>query len=389
MKKEIIISTLFIIAAFCYGLLHISPILSVKNHERHVDTVYITHDYSPKVIPASIYKNIQPNTIKINTRINDSTLPLQQNDRYLWYLDAAVLFKERIIDSGLTLLTGKGKFRALEAAAATGDIELLEMLIPIIDDIDTPLYPKHSNAIMTAAVNKQIEFISALLDYNADINSATSYGYSPLKAAIKSKDLSTVTFLLENGARFGSNNGISEIAYAIGTSNDDIIDILLDYGASFSTPSAVSPLYIAVHLNDIKLVKQILKENVDINHHENLTGFTPLIAAIRVEATEIVHLLLEQHIDVNAHDNYGNTAIHTATINANEHIIHKLLMNGSNIDEPHTNTGETPIMIAAKNNNDKLYQFFLNAGADEHIRDYSGNSAKDYRKDQKIKHLKL
>ncbi|XP_023223541.1 uncharacterized protein LOC111624819 [Centruroides sculpturatus] len=88
--------------------------------------------------------------------------------------------------------------------------------------------------------------------------------------------------------------------------------------------------------------------HVNINCHEDDTGYTPLILAVLNGNRELAMLLIHFNADVNARDNKGNTALHVATFNGRSDMIELLLQCGAEVDT-FNHDRNTPVHIACQN----------------------------------------
>lgn len=88
--------------------------------------------------------------------------------------------------------------------------------------------------------------------------------------------------------------------------------------------------------------------HVNINCHEDDTGYTPLILAVLNGNRELAMLLIHFSADVNARDNKGNTALHVATFNGRSDMIELLLQCGAEVDTFNYDRN-TPVHIACQN----------------------------------------
>lgn len=130
-----------------------------------------------------------------------------------------------------------------------------------------------------AALSNDINNVKLFIDNGADINAReTSYGITtgyPLQAAINSKNLPMVKFLISNGADLKNS----------------------DYLAS------------AVYQNDIEMLKYLISQGVDVNYY---SIETPLTIAAYNGSLPMVKVLLQNGAKVNKINNFGETALDLA-----------------------------------------------------------------------------
>ena len=87
-------------------------------------------------------------------------------------------------------------------------------------------------------------------------------------------------------------------------------------------------LFDAVIYNDIKGVREALKNGVDVNA-ENTWGDTALTLAAWNGRTEITRLLIDEGADVNAENSEGDTALHLAAMNRRTDMVKMFLADGA------------------------------------------------------------
>ncbi|NEJ83518.1 hypothetical protein GR268_44460, partial [Rhizobium leguminosarum] len=100
-------------------------------------------------------------------------------------------------------------------------------------------------------------------------------------------------------------------------------------------------LGLAIHNQDYKVVKQLLKAGADINFRDN-EGRTYLHLAVKNNQFAIFQALVDAGANVNAKDNYGNTPLHVVASNSHWHFVVLLLEAGSDLQAT-DNNGYTPL----------------------------------------------
>ncbi len=177
--------------------------------------------------------------------------------------------------------------------------------------------------------NKKMMKIALTTGVGADINTVDSNGNNALMLAVYSGDVDAVKFLL-NFHKDEKSNILSDVTP---------IDL------THFNKDLLSPLHLAVHLNNIHIVKALLDAGLDANILGKYKE-TPLMYATRANNAEMIDILL--------HHNKENAA---------------------NINQ-RNREGLTPLMLAAQNK-DRVESFYtlLKSGAEIMMKDYEGRNA--------------
>jgi ankyrin repeat protein len=104
------------------------------------------------------------------------------------------------------------------------------------------------------------------------------------------------------------------------------------------------PLVDAVRQNDVRAVRTLLNNHVDVNSRDP-DGSTALAWAVYEDNPEVAALLITAGADVNAANDYGETPLSVASQNRSVSMVEQLLVAGANADAAKP-SGETVLMTA-------------------------------------------
>lgn len=125
------------------------------------------------------------------------------------------------------------------------------------------------------------EVVALLLQHDADPNSKSVSGSTPLHEAAKSGKLETVGLLLESKADPTStdNEHKGPLHYAIAGGHAKVVSRLLEYGADINTPAkdGSTPLHIAASKGSLALVSLLIEKGAKLDARD-LRGNTALAA---------------------------------------------------------------------------------------------------------------
>lgn len=130
------------------------------------------------------------------------------------------------------------EFNALQAAASSGNEDLLNFLIDQGLPVDTPT-PNGWTPLFIAARDGRAEAAKLLLFRGADVNARTDQNATPLTMVLTQKfptekeRLSLLEYILKRGANLALQDayGHTPLYYALHTQNPEALRLLLEYGA--------------------------------------------------------------------------------------------------------------------------------------------------------------
>ncbi len=112
----------------------------------------------------------------------------------------------------------------------------------------------------------------------------------------------------------------------------------------------------AAALGDVKVLKLILSQGIDVDHREDGFRKTPLHRAAINGHKQVVELLLAEGADPDARDTWpGLTPVHYATQNGHKEIVELLIAKGADVNAK-TSQGQTPLDIALGRNHREIVE---------------------------------
>jgi len=213
-----------------------------------------------------------------------------------------------------------------------------------------------STELFNSALANDLAGVKKAEGEGADVNVIDLKGVSPLLLAVHNQNMEMVKFLLSKKANpnLCSTNS-SPVHEAVRMHNQAILDVLLGAGGK------------------IELTTDF--------------GKTPLHMAIQEEQEALIDFLISKKADVKAKNDGKVGCVHFAAACTNVKIMEKFLaMKDTNINERNGN-GKTALHIAAEKNNIDMIKLLLNKGADTQQRDGWGRLAEECGKQTAYKML--
>jgi hypothetical protein len=161
--------------------------------------------------------------------------------------------------------------------------------------------------------------------------------------------------------------------------------LVLLVALAFNVSCAQETLCAAAKENNIELLKEFKKQDVNFNQTDS-RGFTALILAVYNDQLAAVAFLLKNGAKPNVADNSGNTALMGATFKGNLAASKLLVAAGADINQRNLN-GATALIFAATFNRYEIATLLLNNKADKTIKDNRDKSALDHSLMQENKDL--
>jgi len=172
-----------------------------------------------------------------------------------------------------------------------------------------------------AVRRKDKDKIKRMLDEGMDIN-FSNHTVSALKIAMSTRDLSLISFLLENGADPSSYENLS---YAVSENNAEILKLVLSYAKD---PFVEDDLQETILFNACahypQMVRTLLDHGFDVNHKNKLNE-TPLMIASSFDQVEAFSFLIENGASIKTKDAHKNTAFTIAYKSDSQRVLRQFI----------------------------------------------------------------
>ncbi|XP_067659947.1 ankyrin-3-like [Haliotis asinina] len=273
------------------------------------------------------------------------------------------------------------RYNILHMACRGGNMELVKhVLAQNIVEINSRSNDGSSPA-MEAAYEGHTNVLKLLLSEGADMTFVSDENDNILHAALNSKRMDTVKYVLTNDfvdIDSRNNDGITAVMLAVQGGLAEIFDLMVRKGANMSlvNEDKQTILHMACEEGHSEIVKYILTENVvNINGRDD-GGKTPVQMAAEQGYLDIVALLEGKGADMSVVDDRGENILHTLILDGQLNLAIYLLTQKNvvqNINKKSL-TGRTPVMVAALWGQRDLFDILVKNGADLTLEDADGNS---------------
>ncbi|XP_062575499.1 ankycorbin-like [Saccostrea cucullata] len=139
-----------------------------------------------------------------------------------------------------------------------------------------------------------------------------SISISFLMEAVYNGDTTALQKIIKSGSNVNvlDENGEPLIFIPIVNGDMDTLKVLLPYAdTSMTNDDGRTLLMVAVEMNDMDMVKKIVKSGADVNKKDN-SGKTAILIALEGGNFKIAEYLIKHGSDVNVVDDLGQSALH-------------------------------------------------------------------------------
>ena len=246
--------------------------------------------------------------------------------------------------------------------------------------------------LFCAAKEGHLDIVRYLLDRGANPNATNHYGVSVLWIPCQRGLLKIVELLLERGAdpelapegqeaEERSISGWTPLYAAIKSRQYAVVKLLLAKGAN---PNAITslgstPFLLASEIGDLEVIKCFVEHGADLDYSPsgkeadelNITGQTALFMATLKEQNDVVQYLIERGSKVNVKNRYGVSPLLLCAEGGNETLVRLLVSVGADVNMSpsgdlaveHLLAGQTPLYGAAKKGHYHICKYLYENGA--------------------------
>ena len=221
--------------------------------------------------------------------------------------------------------------------------------------------------LVTAAQNKEVDTIRALLKAGVDVNARRPDGVTALHWAAHWGDVVTADVLLRAGAdvNAGEGRGVTPLILACEHANEAMVARLLAAGGNPVTPQAngVTPLMMAARTGNVGVIKKLLGTGADAKAVIPATRQTALMWATAEGHHEAMRVLIAAGSDVRMPSSVGFTPFMFAARNGDIQAAKILMAAGASVNDVGSD-GTHPLPLAIVSGRADFAHFLLEHGAD-------------------------
>ena len=242
-----------------------------------------------------------------------------------------------------------------------GNRAMLEHLLNRDADINTPSITGRTPLHQYCGGN-DVEFIRFLLDHGANPNAADKDGTMPIHLAVtrdSAEAKTIVEMLLQRGAT------LDVFAQAQLGQTDKVLADVKEHPDLLDKPGGIGGqtlLHIAAGRGNLALVQTLVKRGADLELKNRWGGWTPLHSAAGAGHTAVVAYLIQQGAKVEAPGVYNQGILFTAAYQGHADVVRLLCAAGANV-EATTEWQQFPLIAAAEKGHTEVVKLLLDAGA--------------------------
>ena len=196
-------------------------------------------------------------------------------------------------------------FVLLLAATQIGTVSIVRRLLnefhadtEVRGDYESTIHDSihHVTALWVAAAENKLKILKALRQKNADMNTTSEAGISPLLIACMERHLPAANYLISEGAdiHLASNTGVTCLMAA--THDHSLTATLIKKGANIreTDNQGNTALHYAINNRNAKSVKLLLKHGSDVAA-KNIDGENAVFTAALSQQVNMLQILFDQH----------------------------------------------------------------------------------------------
>ena len=142
------------------------------------------------------------------------------------------------------------------------------------------LEEKTENGTVALHHAETVQMVQLLLNFGANVNAQTDWGFSALHLAVSFKDHELRDLLIDQNIQIDLQDIDKRLALynAIAVNDLDSVQLLVNRGSNCSNMDAqkVTPLTLAVSVGNYEMIDFLMKCSQDLINHQNEFGFSVL-----------------------------------------------------------------------------------------------------------------
>ncbi|MGJ5641390.1 ankyrin repeat domain-containing protein [Formosa sp. S-31] len=281
-------------------------------------------------------------------------------------------------------------YTPLMLSAGLGNYQMTELLLTASADINLLDTRMGATPLHFAAESGVVPVADVLIKHGAFLNlvSATN-GNTPLYVAVWHRNPSMVQYLLEQGAdwQMKARGVITPLDLARKVGDEDIVNILENYIKQSETYIANDQIFKAIKKDDLKTIKTLISEGLDINEKAKFTiddapkGATPILYAAQLGRDDVLEVLLNAGANPRIVDwIMKSTVLHKSGYNGHAQNIKMLIDAGAELDAQGPYNGYTALHDAVWHGHYEAAKILLENGARWDLKGLDGNTPLDLAK---------
>ena len=267
----------------------------------------------------------------------------------------------------------------LHIAAINGHLNLCKMLI---DKYKVDLHMtdnKGCTAVHLSAQSGNYKLVAYFVEMGAGIHLKTDDGRNCLHIAALNGDLNLCKMLIDKhkvDLHMTDNKGCTAVHYSSQSGNYELVAYFVEMGADIhlKTDDGRTGLHIAARKGHLKLCKMLIdKHKVDLHITDN-KGWTAVHCSSQSGNYELVAYFVEMGADIHLKTDDGRNCLHIAALQGHLNLC-KMLIDKHKFDLHMTdNEGCTAVLYSAPSGNYELVAYFVEMGADIHLKTDDGRT---------------
>ena len=269
---------------------------------------------------------------------------------------------------------------ALHAAAAAGELEVVQYLVENGADLDSTAGEYSWTTLHFAAHGGHLAVVQYLIENQTKINCKDSDGYTALHKAASTGELQVVQYLVENGADLDSTacelrwTALHEAAYG---GHLAVVQYLIENGTKINskTSDGGTALHAAAVAGELQVVQYLVENGADLDSTGGEYSRTALHCAAHGGHLAVVQYLIENQTKINCKDSDGYTALHKAASTGELQVVQYLVENGADLDSTACELRWTALHEAAYGGHLAVVQYLIENGANINSKASDGSAA--------------